>query len=39
MKPPDENHENESDKNSSFTPENIEALKNVMTAIYERARF
>ena len=39
IRPPDENHENQSDENSSFTLENIEALKNVMTAIYERIRF
>ena len=36
--PPDESQENTNDENS-FTPENIEALKNVMTAIYERTRF
>ena len=38
IRPPDENHENQSDENSR-TPENIEALKNVMTAIYEGTRF
>ena len=37
IKPPYKNHENQSDENGC-TPENIEELNNVMTAIYEGTR-